>query len=380
MERCTGEMTQSRLIGIAGLLAGLIVGVPALLYHAVFALPSAPTPVWRSVGWFAAFLLFGLLFGLNLRRASLLFLALESVAAVTLVLLRCNGYEASLLVLVAIQLGTLLDLRHGMLWVCTQTLLLGAAMAAGWSIRSALLMMPPYLGFQLVAFLAFYGMAHEAAGKAALATANAELRAVQQILADSSRMAERLRISHELHDALGHRLTALTLNLEAAIQQTQGPAKANVELARALARDLLSDVREIVADFQARDGVHLSHALQTLMRTVPQPKIHLEIDESLRVGDPEQAHILLRCAQEIVTNAARHSGAQNLWIVVEQQGDAFRIRAHDDGRGREEARDGFGLRGMRERLERAGGELRVATEPGRGFDVSALLPIRQGAV
>src|SRR5215472_3621168 len=112
MERCAGEMTQSRLIGIAGLLAGLIVGVPALLYHTVFALPSAPAPVWRSVGWFAAFLLFGLLFALNLRRGSLLFLALESVAAVALVLLRCNGYEASLLVLVAIQLGTLLDLRR----------------------------------------------------------------------------------------------------------------------------------------------------------------------------------------------------------------------------------------------------------------------------
>ena len=53
--------------------------------------------------------------------------------------------------------------------------------------------------------------------------------------------------------------------------------------------------------------------------------------------------------------------------------------AHDDGRGGEGARDGFGLRGMRERLERAGGGLRIASEPGRGFGVTAVLPIRPGA-
>ena len=71
---------------------------------------------------------------------------------------------------------------------------------------------------------------------------------------------------------------------------------------------------------------------------------------------------------------ARHSGAENLWIVIERHGAGFRIRAHDDGRGSsDDARDGFGLRGMRARLESSGGELRIDPNPERGFDVVALV-------
>jgi signal transduction histidine kinase len=364
-------MTQSRLIGIAGLIAWLMVGVPAVIYHA-----GVPPSEGR---WIIAFLLFGALFAADLRRPRLLFVVAEAATAIALVLLRCNGYEGTLLAVVAMQLGTRLDRSAGITWIGVQTLLLTAAVAVQLNPRAALLLGPPYLGFQLVAFFASYIMAREVAARSALATANAELRAVQDILADSSRMAERLRITHELHDALGHRLTALTLNLEAALQRTQGPAKANVEMAQSLAKALLTDVREIVADSQARDGVHLAHALQTLVSSVPRPQVHLKVAESLRIADPQRAQILLRCAQEIVTNAARHSDAENLWIVIDRDGEAFRIVAHDDGRGGDGGGNGFGLRGMRERVERAGGELRIATQPGRGFDVTAMLPIRSGA-
>jgi signal transduction histidine kinase len=108
---------------------------------------------------------------------------------------------------------------------------------------------------------------------------------------------------------------------------------------------------------------------------VPQPRIHLEIDPDFRIDDPERAHIVLRCVQEIVTNSASHSGANNLWITIERAGKQFRIRANDDGRGTaEHSRDGFGLRGMRERLERAGGKLRIDSQPGIGFSVVAVLP------
>jgi signal transduction histidine kinase len=366
------EMTPTRLIGVAGLVAWLMVGVPAFIYHA-----GIPPSDWR---WTVAFLLFGVLFAADLRRPHLLFLLAESAAAIALVLLRCNGYEGTLLAVIAMQLGTRLDRKAGMVWIGVQTALLVASVTIQLNARAAWLLAPPYLGFQLVAFFTFYLMAREVAARAALATANAELRALQEILADSSRMAERLRITHELHDALGHRLTALTLNLEAALRLTQGPAKSNVEMAQSLARQLLGDVREIVADSTAREGVHLAHALQTLVSAVPKPSVHLEVAEGLRIADPERAHILLRCAQEIVTNAARHSHAENLWIVIKRDGDAFHIVARDDGRGSDGTSDGFGLRGMRERVERAGGELRIATQPGRGFDVTAMLPIRGGAV
>jgi signal transduction histidine kinase len=364
-------MTQSRLIGIAGLIIWLMVGLPAVIHHAG-AVPS-------DGRWIIAFFLFGVLFAADLLRPRLFLLVAESCTALALMLLGCNGHEGALLALVAMQLGNRLGLVAGILWISVQTLLLGFATAVQLNPRATWLLAPPYLGFQLVAFFTFFIMAREVAARAALATANAELHAVQEILAETSRMAERLRISHELHDALGHRLTALTLNLEAALQRTEGAAKANVEMAQSLARQLLGEVREIVADSRARDGVHVAHALQALVSAVPRPRVHLEVAESLRIADPERAHILLRCTQEIVTNAARHSDAENLWILIERDGEAFRIDAHDDGRGSDGAADGFGLRGMRERVERAGGELRIATQPGRGFDVTAMLPLRSGA-
>jgi signal transduction histidine kinase len=348
-----------------------MVGLPAVIYHAGTATSNGR--------WLAAYLLFGALFAVDLRHPRLPLLAAEAAAALALVILRCNGSEATLLALVAMQLGTRLDRVAGIVWISVQTLVLGAAIAIQMSPRAAWLLAPPYLGFQLVAFFIFYVMAREVAARTALAAANAELRAVQEILAESSRIAERLRIAHELHDALGHRLTALTLNLEAALQRTAGPAKANVETAQSLARELLGDVRDIVADSQARDGVHAAHALQALCGAVPRPRVHLQVADSLRIADPERAHILLRCTQEIVTNAARHSNAENLWIVIERDGETFRIEAHDDGRGNDGASDGFGLRGMRERVERAGGQLRIATQPGRGFEVTAMLPVRSGA-
>ena len=207
------------------------------------------------------------------------------------------------------------------------------------------------------------------------ATANAEIRALQQILTDSSRIAERLRIARDLHDALGHHLTALTLNLEAALQRADGDARAKIATAQTIARSLLTEVREIVASNDVDESVDLAHALETLIAGVPHPAVHMQVAEDLRVTDPERARTILRCAQEIVTNSARHSGAENLWVVIDRDGDVVRIRAHDDGRGANVLADGFGLRAMRGRVEKVGGELRIVSGPGRGFDIVALVPL-----
>ena len=364
-------MSQSRLIGVIGLVTWLLVALPVLLYHV-----PAGFMDWR---WSAVYLSFGALFAFDLRRPHLLLLGLASAAALALVLLRCNGYEGALLALIAMQLGTRARPSIGIAWILGQTLLLGVADAITFSPRSAWLLLPPYLGLQLVAFFVFNAMAREVAARAALAASNAELRAVGQILADSSRMAERLRISQELHDALGHHLTALSLNLEAALQLTTAGAHASVSTAQSLARRLLADVRAIVAESRLRDGVNLAEALQALVDELPRPRVHLDVPAGLRTPDPERAHTLLRCAQEIVTNAARHSDAENLWICVRCEGGMLRIEARDDGRGSTGADGGFGIRGMRERLAQAGGELRVMTEPGHGFEVTALLPVRGAA-
>jgi len=349
-------MTARRIVAFAGMLAWLMVGVPVLI--------GGATVPMTFVQWAIAYGLFGALFLADLRWPRLWLLALQGLCVVVVVLLLCDGFEGTLMVLIALQLGARVDRRTGALWIAAQTLLLGAAIAIHWTPRSAFLLTPPYLGFQVLGFV--------------LMRTNAQLHALQGIVADNSRIAERLRIAQELHDALGHRLTVLTLNLEAALLRSSGEARQDVEKAQAIAREVLADVRAIVAGDQ-NDSVNLAQTLRALVADVPRPHVHLQADDDLRLRDPERANILLRCVQEIITNAARHSGAENLWIVIRGGGEELEISAHDDGRGSGGARDGFGLRGMRSRLERAGGELRIENRPGSGFGIVAVLPLRSGA-
>jgi len=90
--------------------------------------------------------------------------------------------------------------------------------------------------------------------------------------------------------------------------------------------------------------------------------------------DPRPALTVLRCAQEIVTNAVLHARAQNLWLELSQHDGVLLLSARDDGRGASELRAGNGLRGMRERAETLGGTLRIETAEGKGFALFATLP------
>ena len=351
-------------------------------------------PIWLQVdkanprafaGWLAAWLLFAAAFWITAagrplpRRMELGLLALQGACVVALVLLLCNGFEGTLLVLVAMQLAGRVSRRVGLSWIAVQTLLLGAGIAIHWSPPPAWLLTPPYLGFQILAFLTFEVLDREARGREELARINAELRAARELLAHGSRVAERLRIARELHDAVGHRLVALSLNLELASHQAGETAREPVQTAQSLSRQLLTDIGEIVDTLGRAERLDLRRALESMAGEIPRPRVHLRIAEGLAVEDAELAHLLLRCCQEIVTNAAKHAGAENLWLDVVQEGGAIEIRARDDGHGAAAVAAGRGLAGMRERLEGAGGRLEVTTGPGMGFSVAALVPVRRRA-
>ena len=123
---------------------------------------------------------------------------------------------------------------------------------------------------------------------------NSELRATQALLAESTRIAERVRISRELHDLVGHHLTALSLNLEVASHLVSGKAVEHVAQAQTVAKLLLSDVREVVGAMRGGDSIDLTEALLRLSEGVPKPQIHLDIPELLTVDDPQRAQVVLR--------------------------------------------------------------------------------------
>ena len=141
----------------------------------------------------------------------------------------------------------------------------------------------------------------------------------------------------------------------------------------------LVHIGEIVDALGRAQRLDLRQALEAMTGEIPRPRVHLRLPENLAVEDAGVAHLLLRCCQEIVTNSAKHAGADNLWLDVTQEDGAIEVKARDDGHGAEVITDGRGLAGMRERLESAGGSLEVITQPGMGFAVAALLPVRRGA-
>jgi signal transduction histidine kinase len=273
----------------------------------------------------------------------------------------------------------LLPFWMGGLWLVLQHLSLVAVFATfpeyDHSITIGFVQASVYLGISVLVFTTSAIASQQAEEREMQRRLNSELRATRALLAESSRLAERMRIARDLHDVIGHHLTALSLNLEVASHLTNEAAEAHVRKAQSTARHLLSDVREAVSELRQDDAVDLTRALRTLTDGVPGLKIHVEMPPRFSVEDPRRAHVLLRCAQEIITNTVRHAGATQLSLSLSQGEGGLRLQAKDDGRGAEGATPGNGLRGMRERLSACGGRVDIITAPGQGFALDVRIPL-----
>lgn len=203
---------------------------------------------------------------------------------------------------------------------------------------------------------------------------HAELLAARELSADTTRTAERLRIARELHDALGHHLSALSLQLELARNLADGRAKEPVEQAHAVTKELLSELRSVVSSMREDTALDLTGALRTLVAGILRPRVHLDVESNLQI-EAALAHTIFRCVQEALTNAIRHAGAENVYLTIEARGETVTFTARDDGRGAAEVRAGHGLSGLRERIEEIGGKVEIEARPGAGLTLRALLPL-----
>jgi signal transduction histidine kinase len=211
---------------------------------------------------------------------------------------------------------------------------------------------------------------------------NAELLATRSLLLEGARDEERLRISRELHDLVGHKLTALKLQLRLRARQSAawGSLSAAPSLRDAddicvtLADELLNDVRGVVSALREGDGIDLHRSLASLVPALPHPQIGLVIEEDAVVPGLQQAHALLRSAQEGITNALRHSGCSQLVVRLSRLGGGVALTVEDDGAARTLPRFGNGLTGLRERLFEVGGTLEVSLLAKHGFRLVAWVP------
>ncbi len=301
-------------------------------------------------------------------------LVLQSGLALLLVSLICSGIEGALLLVVAVQVAAMFPLLFALGWIVAQSLLMGWIISLHWPQAVVSSLFLAWLGAQVFAALMSRALADEAEVRSQLTQRNAELRATQQLLADSSRAGERIRIARELHDILGHRLTAVSLNLEVASHLVAGQPGEHIQKAQAGTRQLLGEVRQVVSRLRGDDSLNVTCAIELLVRDIPEPHIHLRVDGDLAIYDPLRAEAILRCVQEVVTNTIKHSAASDLWIEIVRTAEGVEVHAHDNGRGVHDLRLGNGLTGMQERIEPVGGRLQLDSRPADGFRVDAWIP------
>ena len=205
-----------------------------------------------------------------------------------------------------------------------------------------------------------------------------ELRSAQDALAESHHaagvLAERARISAEIHDTLAQGFTSVVMLAQAAAAELDRSRAERVadRLARIedVARDNLAEARALVAAFAPPDletGT-LGQALERLaQRFGAETGLVVEVDDRTAGGavDREAEVVLLRAAQESLTNVRRHAGAAHVTVVLAREDGEVVLEVRDDGRGvAPDVTEGNGLRGMRARARATGGSVDVTGDDG----------------
>jgi signal transduction histidine kinase len=302
-------------------------------------------------------------------------LAVLLQGAAALALIGCTRVWSTpiLFIIVVAQAAAIWPLRVLLPWALLSNAVLYAIIARfGWD-SGALLSVVMNAGFQAFAAL-MTRIAKDAEGRAdELRAINAELVATRSLLTEGARDQERLRLSRELHDVAGHKLTALKLNLRALQPQVAGEVADEVALCTQLADELLSDLRGVVRQLRSDDGIDLQRALASLAAPFRKPQIELSIDPEVRVESLELAQTIVRVVQEGITNAVRHADAEHVRIGLSRDAQSLKLAIADDGRNRAPIRPGHGLTGMRERIDEHGGTLEIERDAG-GTTLTVVLP------
>jgi signal transduction histidine kinase len=211
----------------------------------------------------------------------------------------------------------------------------------------------------------------------ALLLGQRRLQEEQLTLAESTRQAERSRMLKGIHDTLGHVLTAIIVQLSAAMQALDRPeqARTQIENARNAARDGLADVRSTIGqlDDQGRTLAEQLLALAASARADLSVEVLTLVDRELSVTPTAQA-LLLSAFREGLTNGVRHGQATAFVLRIERQAGQIRFDLEDNGQGCPTFKPGYGLTAMEEMAGQLGGTLEASSLPEAGFALRLVLP------
>jgi signal transduction histidine kinase len=253
-------------------------------------------------------------------------------------------------------------------WVSLTELALNYATAFGFTIA-----------FTLITRQAIVAKAQGDVLRRDLEEANTRLRQFASQAEELATTRERNRLAREIHDGVGHYLTVVKTQLDAAaalLPAQPERAREVVTTAGRLAAEALDDVRRSVGALRTQDTPRpLAEALAALVAN-GQPAPALAVEGPPRSLPSAVEHALFRAAQEGVTNLTRHARAQTAWLRLDFRApDRVRLEVEDDGAGpAAPLRDGVGLAGLRERIALLGGSVETEPRPGGGFRLRVEVP------
>jgi signal transduction histidine kinase len=221
-----------------------------------------------------------------------------------------------------------------------------------------------------------------------LTLAHEQLREYALRIEDLAAVQERNRIARDIHDSLGHALTALNVQLQTAAKLWQiDPTQAQSFLTQAqrLGTTAMKEVRKSVAALRAdaQEQEPLETVIYSLVEDFCQgtgisvcTNINVDIYLSSQV-----VKTLYRIAQEALTNICKYAYATKVQIKLYTSPEKVYLTVEDNGRGfcLDSQKTGFGLQGMRERVAALKGDFQIQTAPKTGCRISVELPVKEGA-
>jgi signal transduction histidine kinase len=193
---------------------------------------------------------------------------------------------------------------------------------------------------------------------------------------------ERNRLAREIHDGLGHYLTTIHMQIQAAqavMAVDREKAIGSLEKARNLTQSALDEVRQSVASL--RSSPQLNRPLPDLVKSLREDMLSSDLKVELKVsGEPRQMlpQVELTCyrvVQEGLNNVRKHAHATHVLVQMDySKSDKFQLSIVDDGIGTDNPQGGFGLLGLRERVHLVDGEINLVTAPGEGFNLMIEVP------
>src|ERR1044071_60347 len=224
--------------------------------------------------------------------------------------------------------------------------------------------------------------ASEREARTALAEANQLLRDHASQVEELATTKERNRLAREIHDSVGHYLTVVNVQIGAAqavLQQDRARALDHLTKAQTLTQEGLAEIRRSVAALRSApvESRPLPEALKHLVEqwNAAGRDAKFEVMGKIRVLSPQAELTLYRTAQEALTNVNNHAKATRVDVLLDYTREhSVLLKVEDYGVGTDEVRTGFGLSGIRERVQLLRGEVQIQTAVGRGFGLEVKLP------